>query len=141
LSDLTDLECRIKTLEEIEAIKKLKIRYWDSVDGKAWDHLADCLSEDFVFESEQLKRIEGRGLFVGTIRRLLDKAVTSHQGHNPEIEIIAEKQARGRWALNDYIKFPDGRVFSGRGHYAEEYRKEGGVWKIKSSKLSYFAVS
>ncbi|MBW1687665.1 MAG: nuclear transport factor 2 family protein, partial [Deltaproteobacteria bacterium] len=50
VGELSDLERRIQRLEDIEAIRKLKINYWNSVDNKLWDELASCFAEESVLE-------------------------------------------------------------------------------------------
>lgn len=136
MSILSDLERRIQILEDIEAIKRLKVRYWNSVDNQQWDKMADCITEDFVFESPQLGKMEGRDFIVKVLKKLLKNATTAHQGHNPEIEISSNTTARGRWALNDRVELPDKRFFRGYRHYEDEYVKENGSWKIRRSKLT-----
>jgi hypothetical protein len=137
MSTLAELERRIQILEDIEAIKKLKVKYWTSVDNKQWDSLTDCLAPDFVFESPMLGRLEGRDFTVKVLKRAMRNTATAHQGHNPDIEITGETTAQGRWALNDRVQLPDGKFFGGYGRYEEEYVKENGAWKIRFSRLAY----
>ncbi|MBN1190798.1 MAG: nuclear transport factor 2 family protein [Dehalococcoidales bacterium] len=132
-----DLQRRIQILEDIEAIKRLKARYWNSVDNKQWEELAGCLAEDFIFDSPHLGRMEGRDHIVKVLKRAMKYVTTAHQGHNPEIDIIDDSTARGRWALNDRVETADQGSLSGYGHYEESYVKQDGVWKIKQSKYSY----
>ena len=133
----TELERRIQVLEDIEAIKRLKAKYWHCVDGKDWDGLGDCLAEDFVFDNPHLGVMEGRDYVVKVLKKIMKDVTTSHQGHTPEIDIISEAVAVGRWALNDRVETPDKGFFSGRGIYQEEYIKVDGRWKISRSKLTY----
>jgi ketosteroid isomerase-like protein len=137
MSMLSDLERKIQILEDIEAIKRLKAKYWNSVDNKQWDNLADCLTEDFVFESPQLGLMEGKNYIVKVLKRATKSVRTAHQGHNPEIEITGETIARGRWALNDRVETADNQFIKGYGQYEEEYIKENGSWKINKSRLTY----
>ena len=134
---LSDLERKIQILEDIEAIKKLKARYWNSVDTQQWDNLADCYAEDVIFESPHLGRVEGRDFIVKVLKRAMKNVKTAHQGHNPEIDITAETTATGRWALNDRVEMADRKIFQGCGHYEEDYIKQAGRWKIKRSRLTY----
>ena len=53
MADLGDLEARLKALEnrvavteDIEAIKRLKHKYFRCLDCKLWDELAECFTED-----------------------------------------------------------------------------------------------
>jgi hypothetical protein len=65
------------------------------------------------------------------------RAVSVHQGHMPEVEILDETSARGIWALYDWVDRPRGRAFQGFGHYYEEYRKEAdGQWRIRLMRIS-----
>ena len=42
----TDLEKRIRRLEDREAIKELKARYWYCIERKLWNELPDLFTED-----------------------------------------------------------------------------------------------
>lgn len=133
----SDLAHRIQVLEDIEAIKRLKARYWNSVDAQQWEKLAECLAADFIFDSPHFGRMEGREYVVKVLKRAMKNVTTIHQGHNPEIDILSATAARGRWALNDRVEGPDKSILTGWGHYEEEYVKEEDGWKIKQSKYSY----
>ena len=137
MSAMPDLERRIQALEDVEAIKKLKARYWYAVDTRQWDELATCFAGDAVFDVPRLGRMEGGALIVKVLKRAMRNVTTAHQGHNPEIEVTGDATARGRWALNDRVRLPDGGSLNGCGHYDEEYVKENGSWKIRKSRLTY----
>ena len=137
MSELTDLEVRLQNLEDIEAIKTLKAKYWNSIDSKQWDSLSECYAEDVVFDDAHFGRLEGRDYIVKVLKRAMKNIRTSHHGHNPEIEIITNTSARGRWAMNDCIEIPDQRTMQGYSFYQDEYIKVNGFWKIKKSKLTY----
>jgi len=62
--------------------------------------------------------------------------VTVHHGHMPEIELTSETTAKGIWAMQDLLRWPDGRELCGYGHYHETYVRRGGEWRIQSSKLT-----
>jgi hypothetical protein len=137
MSDLTDLERRIRTLEDIEAIKRLKARYWNSIDNKRWEELADCYTEDIIFDDAHFGVMDGRDYIVKVLKRAMKNVRTAHQGHNPEIEIISDIAARGCWALNDHVDMVDQKTMQGYSFYEDEYVKVNGAWKIKKSKLTY----
>src|SRR5215831_2048326 len=46
MADLAELERRLLALEDIEALKQLKYRYWRHLDLKQWDELARCFADD-----------------------------------------------------------------------------------------------
>jgi len=51
----TDLEKRIRILEDVEAIKKLKARYWYCLEHKLWDELRDVFTEDAILTRRTVK--------------------------------------------------------------------------------------
>jgi hypothetical protein len=46
MSEGRALEARIRVLEDIEAIKQLKAKYFRCLDNKHWDDLSDCFTEN-----------------------------------------------------------------------------------------------
>ena len=137
MSELSELERKIQGLEDFEAIKRLKARYWNSLDNKQWETLADCYAEDVIFDDAHLGRMEGREHIIRVLKRAMKDIRTSHQGHNPEIEIITESSARGRWAMQDFVEISDRKSIQGYSIYEDEYVKINGSWQIKKSKLYY----
>lgn len=141
MANLAELESEIRALKDIEAIKKLKYKYCRCIDTKLWDELSDCLSEGasaYYYESkwqfhgaeaivQWLKEVDGRDSMTGV-----------HQIHHPEIEMISDTTATGVWALHSYsIDRQANRAWRFEGFYHDEYVKEEGVWKIKTTKASY----
>ena len=57
----------------------------------------------------------------------------------PIIDLHGENEASAIWAMQDYVQVGD-RTFKGYGHYHERYRRENGVWKISSWKLTRLRV-
>jgi hypothetical protein len=137
MTTLEDFRYRLLHLEDIEAIKQLKARYWICVDEKRWSDLEDCLAEDFAFQSPHLGQVEGKTVFPRMLKRIMGTATTMHQGHNPIIRIRDTATATGHWPLNDRVELSDGSYFQGYGHYDDEYVKQDGVWKISRSVLNY----
>jgi len=137
IDNFLELERKIQEYHDIEAIKKLKARYWRSVDTQQWDVLADCLAADIIFESPFFDCMEGRTYVVKVLKRAMRNVRTFHQGHNPEIEITDGSSANGKWALNDCVETADKQFSKGYGRYDDEYVKDGGAWKIKKSVLTY----
>lgn len=143
MTSIADLETRIRVLEDIEAIRRLKARYWRLIDNKLWDDLVDCFTEDVVLTApsgtDEDIRIEGREALLGFLKKVLGESVlTTHQGHQSEIEITSEITAKGIWVLRDYnVDSQANKINDGRGYYEEDYIKENGKWKIKNYRLSY----
>jgi len=137
MTELENLQRRITILEDVEAIKKLKSRYWRCIDRKLWDELADCFVEDVVFEILQpAMKLQGRKEVIQFLAERLGSTITAHQGHNAEIEITSDTTAKGMWTLYDDIRNVESNtVLRGYGFYEDEYAKEKDGWRIKSIKF------
>lgn len=126
---------------EIEAIKQLKARYFRLMDTKQWLPFSQVFTDDVVIDVLHDKHvagdaIEGRAEVVDFIRKAVGKATTVHHGHMPEIDLLSPTEAKGIWAMFDYVEFKPSRGIRGYGHYHEEYRKEDGRWHISKLKLT-----
>ena len=137
MCDNEELELRLGVIEDIEAIKKLKAKYWLCADNKLWDELAECFTVDATLEYGKINP-RGRDAIIDFLRNNTGNQdiVTIHQGHNPEIEITGADTARGIWALHDYIVFGSRMSINGWGYYYDEYVKQDGKWRTKSTKIT-----
>lgn len=155
---MTDTELGTRT-DEIEAIKRLKARYFRALDTKDWDGFRDVFVEEpqigpiengFPDYLLALRPPEARGIvdndtgldaFVDRNRRFIGPLITTHHGHQPEIELTDDGEATGIWAMEDVLVWKqEGYRLRGTGHYWESYRKVGGEWKIASLKLTRLYV-
>lgn len=139
MSDSQELE----RLLDLEAIKQLKARYFLYVDTKQWDSWRELFTEDVVVEGTRQPVGAARDAFVDGVRSALEGVQTCHHGHMPIIELTGPNTARGVWAMFDDLRFPPGHQWSdgyprllGYGHYEEEYRKDGGAWRISFMRLT-----
>ena len=153
---MTDLE----KLLAIEEIKKLKARYFRTMDTKDWDGLGTVFAPESVFDfgeatidpidnpdDEGPAPVEGGEAIVAAIRDALSNVNSVHQGHMPEIEITSEKTAKAVWPMEDVLRpisvgelAEPFRPFKGYGHYHETYVCLDGTWRIKTSKLTRLRV-
>lgn len=135
-----DLEARIARLEAIEEIRRLKARYFRCVDLRQWDEFATLFADDFVPDfGESTSGPVDKATFVAAVARHFASGLSVHHGHEPEIEILDETNARGLWPMYDLVESPPDsgyRNHTGWGHYAETYRKLDGRWQIASTKLT-----
>jgi bile-acid 7alpha-dehydratase len=132
----TDLEARVRALEDLEAIKQLKYRYFRCLDLKLWDELRECFTPDATVNYG-----DGRYCFQGVdaildflIRSLGSEsgALGAHHGHHPELELIGLASARGSWALDNYLFNPtQKRSVRIAAYYSDEYIKVDGRWRIQ----------
>jgi hypothetical protein len=108
------------------------------MDSKDWKGMRQVFADDVVMDTTDSggNVIEGADAFLEFLEPTLGNSVTVHHGHMPEIELTSDTTARGVWALQDTILWPNGTRMVGYGHYHETYEKIGGQWKIKSSTLT-----
>ncbi len=142
MTERRDLEARIRALEDIEAIKRLKYRYWRCLDLKRWDELAGCFTEDATVEySEGKYRFRGVQAIMNFLTTSLGRqsgSITVHHGHQPEIDLRGEAEAHGTWALDNYLFNPEQKRNVRIGaYYHDEYVKADGAWKIKHTGYTY----
>ena len=132
----------VEELRAIEAIRQLKARYFRCMDTKDWDGLLAVFAPDAVLdhtEAEMNHTVTGNAEIAASIRQAIQDVTTVHHGHMAEIEILSATEARGVWAMEDMLWWPeDGPIKSlhGYGHYHEEYRCIDGEWKIYLNRLT-----
>lgn len=132
----------------IEAIRRLKARYFQCVDGKDWAGFAALFTDDARFDiTADVPGVvfEGPSAIVAAASGGLTGAVSIHHGHCPEIEIQSAGSARGTWAMEDRIWWPEGAAvplvsLHGFGHYHETYARIGDRWLIRSLVLTRLRV-
>lgn len=124
--------------EDIEAIKRLKARYFRCLDTKDWAGLRAVFTDDLVADSTEAggRVIDGADAFIVFLQEVLAGATTVHQGHMPEIELTSPTTATGIWALHDIVIWPTGLRLDGHGHYHETYAKTDAGWRISTSRLT-----
>jgi hypothetical protein len=125
-------------VDDVEAIKQLKARYFRTLDLKDWSGMRQVFTDDVVTDTSASGGgvITGADEFVAFLGQTLEDAVTVHHGHMPEIELTSPSTATGIWALQDLIVWPGGLRLLGFGHYHETYVKTGETWRIASLTLT-----
>jgi len=137
MADMHEIEHMVRELHDIEAIKKLKARYWRCLDRKLWTELENVFTEDVKADYGPKCRLEGKKTVLDFLQASLGpgNVSTSHGGHSPEIEILGPVTARGIWALHNLMVRDPGIKVVEWGHYEDEYVKEAGGWKISSTRI------
>jgi len=142
-NDLENLARRLQALEDIEAIKQLKHRYWRACDRQKPDDVRECfLPEGAIVDYQNVCRFENREDFVDLYRRLgcRDAVVDIHHGQNPEIEITGVDTARGTWDVYYYGIDLEARTATQlAGYYHDDYIRQDGRWWI--AKTCFFRTS
>jgi uncharacterized protein (TIGR02246 family) len=127
-------------MDDIEAIRQLKARYFRLMDTKDWAGFGELFTPDVHVDvsSDGAGTFDGLEAFMAMLEPALRDVVTVHHGHMPEIELTSPTTATGIWAMEDHLRFPEGGPVSelhGYGHYHEAYVKDDGTWRIASTKL------
>jgi uncharacterized protein (TIGR02246 family) len=124
-------------VDDIEAIRQLKARYFRLMDTKDWDGMRQVFTDDVVMDTSEAggSVIAGADAFMAFLREAIGEVVTVHHGHMPEITITSPTTATGVWSMEDMLRWPDTEMH-GYGHYHETYAKAGAEWRIATSKLT-----
>lgn len=130
---MSDLEARVRRLEDIEEIKQLKATYCRFCDdGYDPDGISSLFTEDGVWDGgSTFGRAEGReGIhkhFRGAAARI---SIARHQVMNPIIEVDGD-EATGHWLLfQPCTDAPTDQALWLAATYADRYRRVDGRWLI-----------
>ena len=139
IPDPADLAHRIQRIEDIEAIKQTKYKYFRCFDTANLEELAETLTEDItlsVVGGVYGFTLEGRDAYLEMVRDGAHaEMVTQHNGHHPEIQILSDSEATGIWYLADNMWILDARYFTtGTALYWDRYRKSDGRWQITETR-------
>ena len=139
---LASLSANLQRLEDERDVETLQRSYGYYVDKNRWDEVTNLFVDDGTLE------IGGRGVFVGKkrIRQYLewlgkpvDGRLYDHTQLQPVVNVAADgKTAKGRWRALIFTGDLTGSVL-GDAIYENEYRKEGGKWKIATLR-AYFLL-
>ena len=135
---------------DVDAITRVKSRYFRFLDTKQWDRFGDLFTEDAVLDtSEEMVRLgmdpelgiaRGNKNIAAYVGDAVEGLSTVHHGHMNEVELTGPDSAKAIWAMEDKLWWPEGspiKHMHGYGHYHETYQRCGdGHWRIKTLKLT-----
>lgn len=135
-------ESRLRTLEDIEAIKKLQKAYGYYVEHMMYQEIIDCFSDS---PEVVLNWLEGQYLGKAGVKKYFEFMKVAPPEFQHQVMQIAGivdidldgKTAKGRWYAFGGIFIPrEGQVRRSfvSGIYEMGYTKEDGIWKILSIK-------
>ena len=133
------LAARVQTLEDIEAIRKLKARYCKLCDD---DHNPEGLAELFVSDAVWEATVSGRHEGVAAIQEFFTQLRASgrirnsaHNAMNGDIEVNGDK-AQGHWRLIMFytanVPEPLPSFYRIIGWYRETYVRTDKGWRFQS---------
>lgn len=126
------------SLNDVEAIKRVKYRYLRALDTKHWDDFADTLTDDVRgdYGSSVGKELHftNRTDLVEYMRSACGpNVVTEHRVTHPEIDVTGDT-ASGRWYLQDRVIVAEFNfMLIGAAFYRDEYRRTDGEWRISAT--------
>jgi len=124
-----------ETLLELEAIKRLKYRYWRTLDTKQWDDFATCFVPEATADYGPKLVFTGREAIVDFMRTAMGpELISMHHGHHPEIDFVPNDphRATGLWYLQDQVFVPQHDfALGGAAIYDDRYVKVDGTWLIE----------
>ena len=134
----------LQELLDYKSILELKARFVQTVDAKDWDGFRAVFTPtDGPFDFGGGFVVTGGDAFVDAVAGQLEGAVSVHRAFLPQITFESATEAKGEWAVNDYIEWrPDPatgerRGQQGFGYEYETYRKVDGAWKIAAWRVHY----
>jgi hypothetical protein len=133
------LALRIRVLEDLEAIRKLKARYCAACDDSHNpETLGTLFAEDATWEATGMGRAVGRAAIqekLGAVGRSGRIRNSAHHAINPILDVDGDR-ATGHWRLIMLYTAnqPDGSLQWLRiiGEYRERYVRIGGEWRFES---------
>ena len=135
MATIEELEARLRRLDDIEQIKKLKAQYCAYCDENYnADGIASLFTEDGVWDGGALGRGVGRENIAKFFRRASSVFVFAiHNVMNPIIEVDGDC-ATGRWYLVQPLTRREKEAEAAMwlaGHYEDDYVRVGQQWKFK----------
>lgn len=140
----------IEQLLALQQIQQLKARYCRFIDTKRWQDLRAIFTPDCQFEGMGNLPISASvDTFVNHVAKRHAHTISAHHCHTPEFRFLSDREARGIWAMEDFVEWqglehvsPDWAGFKGfraYGHYEEAYRRDdddGAQWRISFIRLT-----
>jgi hypothetical protein len=134
------IETRLRRLEDAEAIRSLKARYFTCCDRKDPEGMRACFAPGPVLiDYGRIGVFQHRDQLVEIFTQLgcHPHVVEMHHGVNPDITVLDEEHARGTWGLHYQMIDTRERMITQLGaYYEDEYRKIDGTWKISATRCN-----
>jgi hypothetical protein len=125
-------------------LEQAKARYCRLMDTKAWSALGDLLTEDVAFDlagdNPSSTPITGRDNVLAAVGSAVAEAITVHQVHSPEFEIVSPDEVRAIWAVQERVTWQNGTWLTAFGHYHDRWLRADGVWRIAELRLTHLIM-
>lgn len=134
---MDDLLTRVQRLEDFEAIRDLKHRYFNACDRKDVATIEGCFAEGEIhIDYGPVGCFNRREDFIAVYRQMAcqPQVVDLHHGANPEIQLNGEQQASAIWALYYFnLDAETGLTRQLGGVYEDRYQRTVEGWRIVHS--------
>lgn len=134
-----DLEARLRRLEDLEAIRHLKARYFFCCDRKDADGMRDCFVDGcMLIDYGALGSFDNADAVVQLFRDIgcQPHMVEMHHGANHQITLESDGEANGLWSLHYFlIDTSSGGITQLGGYYEDRYAKIDGRWKMSATRF------
>lgn len=134
---MTDLEARIRRLEDLHELGQLRARYCQYLDDGRWEELADLFTPDGAFVG--LSTARGREDLITFFADLQRGSLTSwwHFSSNETLELDGDRATGQTWLFQPCVVDGGSQVAAGR--YTDQMcRCEDGVWRFEERAVSFF---
>lgn len=137
--DASRIEQRLRVLEDTEALRALKARYFFACDRKDPQGMRACFADGKVdIDYGVVGRFDNADALIKIYTEVgcHDYMVEMHHGMNGQISVHDESSASGKWSLHYFlINTKDQTATQLGGYYEDGYRKTAAGWKISSTRF------
>ena len=137
---LQALETKIQDLSDREAIRSLRFRYHECINGEELDAIPGLFTEDAELDFDYLGKATGRAeiaKFFQQVESLL--SFVKQFIHNHAVDVQGD-HGKG-YAYLEAKTIAKGEAYVVAARYDDEYVKQNGQWKFKKMSLTpYFTV-
>lgn len=133
---MSDLDARIRALEDRAAIAELRARYCAYLDAHDWDALVELFTVDGEFHGMGAAR--GRDELRAFYARITEESFDAfwHFSSNETVELDGDR-ATGETYLNQPSVI-DGVAYACAGRYRDELVRQAGRWLFARRRVSFF---
>lgn len=136
--DVDGLRARVERLEDCDAIRALKARYFAACDGKDPAGMRACFVDgEVAIDYGVIGCFDRADALVAVFAQMAchPHMVEMHHGVNPRIEITGADTARGEWGLHyQLINTRESTLTQLGARYEDTYRRTAQGWKISATR-------
>lgn len=133
---MNDFEQRLRRIEDRQAIAELRAYYCHVLDDRNWEQLAQLFTEDGEFQG--LAHVTGRAAILRFFRDTVSTIAEGfwHFCTNATVSLDGDR-ATGRISMQ-YLSVKKGVSYVSAGHYDDELRREGDIWRFRKRKITFY---